>query len=162
MYYLMVLSRHGLSSDLTLQQLIWCEVLVVHGTRKESSVILWHGAVRVPQDYALRRLYSPHCTFSLPSIRQLLFLLGLSILCLASMWMCCVPIQCCLDDGRFAVQLDIRQLVCLKSAFLAEVCMDILDGLFHFQTHLRNLGCPCLRQSVPILRGMASTLWIYL
>ena len=50
----------------------------------------------------------------------------------------------------------------LKSALLAEECMDTLLDILHFLTHLGILGCTCLRQSVGILRGMASTLWISL
>ena len=50
--------------------------------------------------------------------------------------------------------------MCLKPPLLAEKCMDTLEGLLRFQTDLGLLGCPWLRQSVGILRGMASTLWI--
>ena len=64
MYCLCVSSRPGLTSVLTLQLSIWCEVLVFGGTRKESSVIFRHGVVHVPQDHALRRLSCPNQTFS--------------------------------------------------------------------------------------------------
>ena len=40
-----------------------------------------------------------------------------------------MPIPCCVDDGRFAVYFEIRQLGCLQSALLAEERMDTLDGL---------------------------------
>ena len=46
-----------------------------------------------------------------------------------------------------------------KSALLSEVCMDPLEDILHFQTHLGILGCTSLRESVGILRGMASTIW---
>lgn len=71
-----------------------------------------------------------------------------------------MPIPCCIDDGRFAVKLQIRQLGCLKSELCAEECMDTLEDLLCFQTHLGILGFPCLRQSIGILNGMASILWI--
>ena len=60
-----------------------------------------------------------HCTGYLVPIRlshhhlphKLGFVSGLSILIVANMWMSCVPIPCCLDDGRLAFYLEIKQLV---------------------------------------------------
>ena len=47
-----------------------------------------------------------------------------------------------------------------KSALLSEECMDNLEVLLGFQTHLGILGCTCLRKSVGIFRGVALNLWI--
>ena len=72
--------------------------------------MLVHGTVQYPQDHSLHRLSCPHKTVSPPMTKHKLgFLLGLSILFLAFMQMSCVPLPSCLDDGRFAVYLEIRQ-----------------------------------------------------
>ena len=63
-------SRPGLNSGLTVRQSIWCEVLVVGGTRKESTVMVVRGRVQFPQDHSLHRLSCPHRTFSPPLTTQ--------------------------------------------------------------------------------------------
>ena len=102
----MVPSRPCLASAFMLQKWIWCELVVVGGITKESSVMLVHGAVQFPQ-HSLHRLSFPHWTFSPPlsetnGHHKHEFLSGCSVLFHGTMWKCGVKIPYCLDDVSFA------------------------------------------------------------